>query len=186
LAGIDVFPAAGLMLSLEGGADYYDRRYLTNRAASASGGLLSVPEREHHIRGSLRIGYDLLSAADISRLDGALTPYVAGTLDQFVNDPLPESLFSVGGGLQAMARVADGLRLTADVHYAYAVTNDHRDVQDALLYGPVKGILGYGGGLWVVLPPHALIGLTYRGEWIANDTSRRFVNGAELTLGFEL
>jgi hypothetical protein len=99
---------------------------------------------------------------------------------------MPQSLFYVGGGLQGMARIGDALRLSADVHYGYAVSNNNSDVQDALLYGPIQGVLGYGGGLWLVLPPHALLGLTYRGEWIANDTSRRFVNGAELTLGFEL
>lgn len=186
MAGLDAYPAAGLYLSLEAGADYYDRRYLTNSATSARGGLLAVSEREHRVRGDLRIGYDLLDAADISRRDATLNLYLMGALDMYVNDPLPETLFSVGGGLALQVAIADQLRLSTDLHYAYAVTNDHQDVQDALLYGPIKGVLGYGGGLWLVLPPHALIGVTYRGEWIANDNSRRFVNGAELTLGFEL
>ena len=185
-AGIDAFPAAGLMLSLEAGADYYDRRYQTNRAALGSNGLLSVPEREHRVRGRLRIGYDVLDAAGVARRAGTLTPYVMASLDEFVNDPLPQTLFYVGGGLEGMARIADQLRLSADLHYGYAVSNNHPDVQNELLFGSIKGVLGYGGGLSLVLPPHALLGVRYRGEWIANDHSRRFVNGAELTLGFEL
>ncbi|NOY92881.1 MAG: hypothetical protein GXP55_16980 [Deltaproteobacteria bacterium] len=184
--GVDLFPAAGLMLSLDAGLDYYSRRYQTNRPAGASGGLLAVSGREHRLRGSLRVGYDVLDAAGVSRLDGVLTPYLMASLDEFVNDPIPQSLLYVGGGLQAMVRVSDALRLSADVRYGYAVSNNHQAVQDALLFGPVKGVLGYGGGLWIVLPPHALLGLTYRGEWVANETSRRFLNGAELTLGFEL